>query len=396
MYIHRRIEDRMMRVFGNHKVLILVGPRQVGKTTLVERLVLPKGGVIYNLDIELDLQRIEAAARLEPREAMQFLNAREILVIDEAPRYPDIGRVVKGWYDARVPVKIMLLGSSSLDLLNRSAEPLTGRNEKFVLTPLLFEEALAAQSWYRPDLLGDVLTTSFHNQIRVLQLQAMVFGGYPEVLSAPDKNRYLLNLVSDYLLKDLWQSELVKSMDVVKKLVTLLAYQVGSEASVSELAVNLGLTRQTVERYLELLERTWVIFRLRGWSRNPRKEIVKSSKIYFWDTGVRNGLLKAFDVTDLRPDIGSLWEQWVIAEIAKMNELVGDIADLHFWRTRDGSEVDLVISRGRQLKAFEIKWSTARMRPRKSFERRYGVPVETITRENFWEVFRSLTQWFES
>lgn len=382
MYIPRIVERQVQDALKTPKVLMLLGARQVGKTTLLERIVEGAGGVIYNMDIEVDKARLFSAAHLSPRQAMESLGVRQLLVIDEAQRAPEVGRMVKGWYDAKIPVKIVMLGSSSLDLLDRTAESLTGRNEKIYLSPLLWSEIAESQSWYPKG--GDL--RAFAPQVQSLLLLCMVFGGYPEAVVREDKEKYLLNLTSDYLLKDIFQSDVVKRPEQIKKLLLLLAYQVGSEVSLSELAMNMGISRQTVEKYMELLERIFVIFHLSSFGTNPRKEIVKRSKVYFWDTGVRNALLKEFTVIDVRSDIGSLFENWMVAEAAKRNLIAGGTSELHFWRTADGSEVDLVIRSGETIRAVEIKWRSHRLGTGKSFLRRYGVAPKIVTKDNFWHV----------
>ena len=375
MYIPRILDQKVANSLKNKKVLFILGPRQVGKTTLVEEFLKKEGGVFLNLDIEVDKAKIIAASHLEPINAIHQLGAKDkILVIDEAHRYPEIGRIVKGWYDAKVGIKIFLLGSSSLNL-----------NEKLFLTPLLFKEILQTQSWYTSKTSKFQLKTAFKKQVRGLLLNILTYGSYPETILTGDKENYLLNLASDYLLKDILQSDLVKSPEPINRLLLLLAYQIGNEVSTNELAVNLGISRQTVERYLDLLERTFVIFRLHSFSRNPRKEIAKSKKIYFWDTGIRNALLKEFTVTDLRSDIGSLWENWVVAEFVKKNLTINLHQNLYFWRTKDGSEVDLVVKGKEGLQAFEIKWSAKKKGSRRGFFDRYQVYPELINQENFVE-----------
>jgi len=377
MYIPRIAQDRFAELLSSPKVLMVLGARQVGKTTLVEHALKPYDASFLNLDIEVDQQRLLAAATLAPRDAVASLGAPAILVIDEAQRLPETSRIVKGWYDARVPIKVVLLGSSSLDLLDKSAESLTGRNEKLYLPPLVFHEILSTQPWYSAVFSRDQLQTQFASQIQTLLLQTMVFGNYPETVTSIDKRRYLTNLVSDYLLKDVLQMGLAKTPAVIRRLLLLLAYQAGAEVSVSELATSLGSARPTVERYLDLLEQTFVIFRLPAFSTNPRKEIAKSSKVFFWDTGVRNALLNELQVNPLRSDIGRLWENWVVAEMAKQNLQSGNRKSLYFWRSRAGSEVDLIIKEGETLQAYEIKWSRQKARAR-AFAEQYRVTVEII------------------
>lgn len=358
------------------KVVIVLGARQVGKTTLVRQVV--KDNVLFlNLDIEVDKQKLLAAASLAPQGARKSLGNPEVLIIDEAQRLPEASRIVKGWFDSEIPTKFILLGSSSLNLLNQSAESLTGRNLKLFLPPLLFTEILASQSWYSPQFSWTQVEEEFKQPLRTVLLENMVFGSYPEAITTGRKKEYLTNLVSDYLLKDVLQLGLIKTPEVLHKLLALLAHQVGSEVSVNELANSLNISRITVERYLDLLEETFVIFKLPAFSTNPRKEITKSTKIYFWDTGIRNTLINELNTNPLRTDIGQLWENWVIAEVGKRNLLTGGLKNLYFWRSRSGSEVDLVVkdSSG-TLSAYEIKWQPNK--PRRAFTDQYKIGVEVI------------------
>ena len=377
-YIQREAAERVLdAILSGSKVGIVLGARQVGKTTLVEHVLRGRGAVFLNFDIEVDKARFRAAAALPPADALRAFNSPPVLVIDEAQRLPDAARVVKGWHDARLPVKVLLLGSSSLDLLDQAAESLTGRNRKLVLPPLLFAETLSTQGWAASQPSRDHLRRHFAPQLRAWLLQRLAFGSYPEVVLTPDPIALLRELGADYLWKDVLQTGLVKTPDLIRRLLLMLAHQAGAEVSVSELANQLQMARPTVERYLDLLEQTFVIFRLPSFSTNPRKEIAKSRKVYFWDTGIRNALLNVFSIDALRPDIGALWENWVIAEVAKGNALRGGPAELFFWRSRAQSEVDLVVKQGDVLRAFEIKWSGRRVAGR-AFRDAYGVAVETI------------------
>lgn len=378
-YIPRFAQAYFEKLLESSKVIMVLGARQVGKTTLVQYVLKGRSVFFLNLDIEIDKQRFLAASKISPPEAMKSFGMPEILVIDEAQRLVETGRIIKGWYDARISTKMVLLGSSSLNILSQSAESLTGRNVKLFLTPLLFKEILSSQDWHSPVFSWDKLQKQFPEQIKTVLLQTLVFGNYPGTVTTSEKSQYLTNLVSDYLLKDILQLGLVKNPDVIKRLLMLLAYQISSEVSVNELANNLNLSRVTVDRYLDLLEHTFVIFRLPAFSTNPRKEIAKSSKIYFWDTGVRNALLNELSVNPLRSDIGALWENWVVAEVAKENIQTGAKRSLYFWRSRAGSEVDLVVKDGEKIRAFEIKWLSYRKAGIRAFTDRYGVDVKVIT-----------------
>ncbi len=384
MYIDRFIEKHIASLLdhNDNKIIILLGARQVGKTTLIEPFVRKENGLLLNCDINVDKARIVAASTLAPAEAVQFLGNPSILVVDEAQTLPEIGKIAKSWYDSRVPMRIVLLGSSSLNLLDIAAEPLTGRNEKVYLTPLLFDEVLHSRSWYTPQITKAMLDNQFATQLQTLLLQQMVYGNYPATTTADDKEEYLLNLTSDYLLRDVLQSGLVKSPEPIKSLLASLAYQAGSEVSVDELSRNLRISRPTIENYLELLERSYVIFRVRAYSTNQRKEIAKNTKIFFWDTGIRNALLKEFSLSPLRSDIGSLFENWAVAEVAKRNLMDGDKNNIYFWRKTEGSEVDLVVKGTGIFRAYEFKWSKQNSTVgSRSFTNTYGIPVEIVTKD---------------
>lgn len=366
---------------------MLLGARQVGKTTLVEPFAKHTKSLFLNCDVVTDRNRLMTASAQSVETAMNTLGDPELLIIDEAQNLPEVGRIVKGWYDSNVATKIVLLGSSSLDLLDATAEPLTGRNRKIFLTPLLFEELLRNQDWYSKELTNDLLKEYWAVQINGLVLGHMVYGGYPEVVTSTNKEECLAELTSDYLLRDVLYNGLVKSPDLIKRLLALLAYQAGSKVNVSELANALNVTRPTVQDYLQLLERSYVIFTVGSYSTNLRNEISKDRKIFFWDTGVRNALLKEFSMSPLRSDIGSLFENWVMAEIAKKNLLQGDRFNIFFWRKTDGGEVDIVIKGTDTFKAYEVKWSkTSKTRGGRAFTNAYDIPVETITQDNVIDV----------
>jgi predicted AAA+ superfamily ATPase len=381
MYIKRKAENILKIALKSKKVLIILGARQVGKTTLIKHFLANEKIVFLNLDIEVDRNRFVAMSSLNPNEAMKSIGNPKYLIIDEAQRLNETGRIIKGWYDAEVKTKIVLLGSSSLDLINQSSESLTGRNEKIFLSPMLFPEIIENQTWYSSNYDKTNLTNNFGDQINSLLMNLIVFGSYPEVFLTDDKQKYLLNLVSDYLLKDVLQIGLVRNPELIRKLLMLLAYQAGSEISVHELANNLKMSAITVEKYLSLLEETYVIFRLPAFSTNPRKEISRSQKVYFVDTGVRNAILNEFSLNHLRSDIGGLWENWVIAEIFKQNLLFGQKRNLYFWRSKAKSEVDLIIKENEQISAYEIKWKKKKAN-KKAFENAYKTKVEIISRED--------------
>lgn len=384
MYIKREIETEFSKSLASPKVVMLLGARQVGKTTLVKEL-LKDDAVFFNLDLEIDKTTILSVSSLNPAEAIKKLGNHKVIIFDEAQRLPEIGTIVKGWHDSKLPNKIILTGSSSLNLLNQSAESLTGRNEKLFLPPLLFQEILASQNWYPNFLREKIVVDKFPKQVEAILMQSIIFGSYPEAVLSSDPQKLLLNLASDYLIKDILQEGLVKDPSLIRKLLMLLAHQIGAEVSINELAANLSTTRVTVDRYLNLLEQTFVIFRLPAFSSNPRKEISKNQKIYFWDTGIRNAILNDFSLNPLRPDIGALWEGWVVAEFAKQNLLTGQKNNLYFWRSKAGSEVDLLIKKSDLIKAYEIKWQK-KFSNQKAFYKKYGLKVEVINKSK--SIFR--------
>jgi len=381
MYLRREAEDTLKDILAGDKVGIILGARQVGKITLVEHVLGGQPALFLNFDIEVDKARFLAASALSPSDGLRSLGNPPVLVIDEAQRLPATSRIIKGWHDSRLAAKFLLLGSSSLDLLDQTAESLTGRNRKLVLPPLLFLETLGTQSWASAGADPTHLCRHFAPQLRAYLMQRLAFGSYPEIVTADRPARLLRELSADYLWKDVLQAGLIKTPDLIKRLLLLLAHQAGSEVSVSELAAQLQMARPTIDRYIDLLEQSFVIFRLPAFSTNARKEIAKSQKIFFWDTGIRNALLNAFSTEDFRPDIGSLWENYVIAEAAKRNALLGSPAELFFWRTRGQSEVDLVVKQGSNLRAFQIKWSPRRISSR-AFRDAYGVDVVAISSDN--------------
>jgi len=380
-YIDRLAEDKLRNILVSNKVGIILGARQVGKTTLVEHVTKKAKTLTLNFDIETDKLRFVAASKFAPHEALISLGQPDVLVLDEAQRLPESARIVKGWHDAKLPVHIILLGSSSLTLLSKTTESLTGRNAKLYLPPLLFAETLPLQSWFTQTCPRAVLLETFATPLRSLLLERLAYGSYPEVVTTPAREPLLRNLAADYLWKDILQTGLVKTPASIKRLLLLLAHQTGAEVSTNELATQLQLARATVDHYIDLLEQCFVIFRLPAYSTNPRKEISKSHKVFFWDTGIRNALLNQFSTDELRPDLGGLWENWVIAEIAKRNLIEGIPSALFFWRSRHSSEVDLVVTSGNKLQAFEIKWRQQRVRCR-AFVDAYGIEPIVLSAEN--------------
>lgn len=384
IYIPRVLETELKQAFTTKKVLLLLGARQVGKTTIIEK-ILPQQRAL-NMDIEVDRARVKAASKLSPVDAVRSLGAGKgsVLVIDEAHRVPDIGRIAKGWYDAHVPVKIVLLGSSSATLLDIAAAELTGRNEKLWLTPLLFSEIIQQQEWFSAGSTAPTLHDAFGEQVQALLLQRLVYGAYPEAYLSAQPEHYLTNLTSDYLLKDIFTESIVRSPDDVRRLLIDLAGNIGQTVSVNQLATRLHLSRQTVQRYLDLLEGIFVIFSLPAYFTDVEKEVTKSRKYYFWDTGVKNALQREWVVSPHRSDIEVLWENWVMSEIMKQSKTFRRQEDLFFWQSRNGSVVDLVVKQGSAVYPFDINF-TPHAKPTRAFANVYDSVPRTIHPHNFLE-----------
>ena len=336
------------------KVVVLYGPRQVGKTTLLQAVMAAVGGrsLLLNGDFVDDRHRL----RPERPALAALLQGVDHLFVDEAQNVPDIGVSLKLVHDHFPAVRVLATGSSSLALVQRTGEPLTGRQRTFLLYPISYAEQ-------QPDVLTG----------RTVLERAMVYGSYPEVLGMQDPDAralHLRQLAGDALLKDLFAHVDVnrrKLFDILR----LLALQIGAEASLSEIASTVQIDAKTVGRYLDLLEDTFVIVRLRGFSRNLRKEVGKSQKVYFVDLGIRNALLNAFQPLSGRDDVGRLWENLMVVERVKCNAYAGIDANYWFWRTYDRQEIDLIEETASGLRAFEFKWGKAKKAPPKLFAATY-------------------------
>jgi len=324
------------------KIILLYGPRQAGKTTLIQEVTRDKQKVVFLTGDDIRTQELFSVANLHQLQA--GIGEAYILVIDEAQRIKDIGLSLKLLFDEK-PFSIIASGSSSFDLANKVNEPLTGRAVVYKLYPLsLLEIPVNA-----PDI---SVISRLEEYLR--------FGLYPRVVTTngeQEKRKYLNDLMNLYLYKDILTFESVRKPKKVIDLLSLLALQIGSEVSIQELAINLSLSKIIVEKYLDLLEKMFVIVNVRGFSRNLRKEITKTSKYYFVDLGLRNALIQNFNVTHLRSDVGGMFENFCIIERIKSMENRQQFANYYFWRTYDQKEIDLVEERDGKLFTYEFKWS---------------------------------------
>ncbi|CAH0999705.1 hypothetical protein LEM8419_01005 [Neolewinella maritima] len=355
----------------DRKAIIIQGARQVGKTTLIEKIVGDRPDVLW-------VNGDDPSARLRWSDITRALLTQlvvgyQFLVIDEAQRIENVGLAVKMCIDGRLPVKVILSGSSSLNLASSLNEPLTGRKWSYELFAL---------SW--SEIVGAIRLPAALNRLDEL----LVTGCYPEVVTATDsKEQRLREIAASYLYKDILEYGDVRKPDLIVKLLRALAYQIGAEVSYQELSLLLGVDNKTVQRYIQLLEDSYVLLRLSALSTNPRKEISTSKKIYFLDNGIRNAVIDDFKPFAERADRGALWENFMVTELYKHHRNQGSRGQFYFWRSKTQSEVDLVISAGGTYEAYEFKYS-ARKKARfaKSFLERYK-PRETkvINPENFHE-----------
>ena len=343
--VPRLLQAELEANIGKNKVLLVMGTRRVGKTFLLKTIEKKLDRQIIKLNGE-DLDAQETLQNLREANYRRIIGDANLVFIDEAQAIPEIGKVLKLMIDSFSELTIIATGSSSFDLLNKAGEPLTGRKISFHLYPLAQAELSKIES---------PLETQQYLEER------LILGSYPELLQLntfKEKSEYLLDLIQFYLLKDILSFEGIRQPDKVMRLLRLIAYQVGSEVSYNELGTQLGISKNTVESYLDLLSKVFIIYRLPAYSTNPRKEISKGSKWYFFDNGIRNAVINDFKLLTLRNDIGSLWENYLIAERIKRNEYRRENVEYYFWRGYNQQEVDLIEFQNGTLSAFEFKYSS--------------------------------------
>jgi predicted AAA+ superfamily ATPase len=370
--IKRTIEKHILDDLKKKKVIILLGARQVGKTTMLEDIIEGKSKTLsINCDDLDDRLMIEERSSTELR---HLISPYDIVFIDEARRVKNIGLTIKMIGDLKnIDTRVVVTGSSSLELTDGLNEPATGRTIEHKLYPFSLAE-LAAETTQR-------------EEGRLLE-QRMIYGLYPEIVTEPsDAKRNLMTLTNNYLYKDLFSFKGIHKPDVLQKLVRALALQLGSEVSYNELANLLGIDKETVENYVGLLEKCFVVFRLESFNRNMRNEIKKGKKIYFYDNGVRNAVISNFAPLELRTDTGALWENLMVSERVKRNSYAGSYAQLYFWRTHDQKEIDLIEEQDGILSTFEIKYNPkTKVKSPKVFAENYPNSTwQVVTPENFWE-----------
>jgi len=342
-FIKRVVQENILKKIKPGKVIVLVGARRTGKTVLLKEIVKAVNEPNLMLSGE-DYRTSEMLSNKGILEYKQLLGNKRFLIIDEAQKIENIGRKLKLMIDEIDGLKIIVTGSSTFDLNNQLGEPLTGRKHTIHLYPI------AQCEWQNYENLIETTSRLEHR---------MIYGNYPELIHMQDNNEmadYLYELVGSYLLKDILELDNIKNSSKLLNILRLLAFQIGHTVSINEIAQNAGVSKNTVDRYLDLLEKVFVVFRLEGYSRNPRKEISKSPRYYFYDNGIRNALIANFNPLNLRNDHGALWENYIISERIKFLSYNNIHANCFFWRTYNQQEIDWIEEREGQLFAYEMKY----------------------------------------
>jgi len=370
-YIPQKHLENLKQLVAPGKVVVICGPRRVGKTTLVKKYL--KG--VKRKSLLVDADDIVVRDYLESQSISKlrdFVGDHTLLVVDEAQHVTKIGLNLKLIVDHIPTIRIVATGSSSLDLAKDVGDPLTGR--KFLLT--LFPLAQMGISQIEKP----------HETQANLESR-LIYGSYPEIItmqSNVSREEYLREIISSYLFKDILALEGIRYANKLVKLLQLLAFQIGKEVSLTEVGTQLGMSKNTVERYLDLLEKVFVIYRLSGFSRNLRKEITKNQRYYFFDTGIRNALIQNFNPVAIRDDLGELWENYIITERLKKREYLRHATHSYFWRTYDKKEIDLVEEQRGKLFGYEIKWKDSPVRSPKDWHENYpDAHYQVIHRENY-------------
>lgn len=376
MYIPRTIEPKIKEWLFKGKIIIIYGARQTGKSTVVKKILEDYVGEnkFLNADETATKKLFDQAE--DSSVLAKIIGRKKIVVIDEAQKIENIGLKLKILADNFPDQQIIATGSSSFDLANKIAEPLTGRTVQFWLYPLSIKELTGI--WDKMEI---------DAQLENL----LVYGTYPAVVSAPsleEKTVILKQLVSDYLYKDILSFDRVRKSETIKRFTEAVSLQTGSEVSYNELANLLQIGKQTAMSYLDILEQGFILFRLTSYARNLRQEINRSRKIYFFDTGVRNVLINNLNPLSLRNDVGNLWENFIVSEYKKSQYWIATTMPLYFWRTYQQQEIDLVMEKGGKLSACEIKWKKKPSRPPKTWLEAYPNSTwESITKDNYLDKF---------
>lgn len=371
--IARTLQKTVEKWLFQNKVLIIYGARQVGKTTLIKQILekFPENSIYLNCEIFSVQQSLQTT---DSERLKAYIGKARLVALDEAQRIENIGLILKILHDTLPELQIIATGSSSFDLSNKINEPLTGRAIEFILYPLSYQE------------LNEIYP---EQELPFRWISSIRFGWYPEIIAKSESDAILLldNLTGKYLYKDIFEFEMIKKPQLLVKLLQMLSLQVGSEVSVNELSVSLQVNRSTIERYLDILEKAFVIFRLYSFSRNLRQELNRKFKVYFYDVGIRNSLITNYNPPELRTDGGGLWENYFIAERLKYLQSLENYPKRYFWRTHQGKEIDYLEEAGGKLIAFECKLNPlAKAVLPKDFANSYpNHEFQVITPGNYWK-----------
>ena len=363
----RILSETIKAKLGKGKAIVVTGPRQVGKTTLIQKLLEGQRYLFLNADDPVVRQQL---TNPNTEQLRSIIGNHQILFLDEAQRIDNIGLSLKIITDQFKEVQILVSGSSSFELGNRLNEPLTGRKWDYRLLPLSWEEIEREDGFLKGE-------QQLENRV--------LYGFYPEVVNHPGAEQEVLReLVNSYLYRDILAFGNLRKPELLEKLIQALALQIGSEVSYNELAQLVGIDKNTVAHYLDLLEKGFVIFKMGSFSRNLRNEIKRGQKIYFYDTGVRNMVIGDFTNREMRRDKGALWENFLVAERLKLNTYYRPLTRMFFWRTARQQEIDLIEEQGGRLSAYEFKWKMKKaLRVPKAFADNYDAEIHSVNRDDF-------------
>lgn len=376
-YLNRVIEDQILKSLVPNKVIVLIGPRRVGKTILIEQII-EKVEEPYLLLRGEDITVLELLKRRSVQNYVNLLQGKRLLIIDEAQKIPDIGNVLKLMIDHIKGLKIIVTGSSAFDINNYTGEPLTGRKITYNLFALSEQELDQVENLFEKK-------DNLHKRL--------IYGNYPELLQIQEdanKEEYLREIISSYLLKDILAFENIRNADKIFDLLRMIAFQIGGEVSMQELGNQLDMSKNTVDKYLDLLSKVYVVHKVNGFSKNLRKEVTKNSRWYFYDNGLRNAIIANLNPIGLRNDIGMLWENYIISERIKYQRYNKMLVNNYFWRTYDQQEIDWVEERGGKLYGYEFKWNTKKyVKTPGAWKKNYeNAEFEVIHPDNYLEWIR--------
>ncbi len=387
----RHLDSKISQHFKKYKqVMVLLGSRQVGKTTLLKK-IFPKED--YFLVDNEPIRRILETYDIETYKTLINKNSKQI-IIDEIHLLTNPGRAVKVIYDQVSDLKITITGSSSFHIKNKTGESLAGRKIDYNIYPLTFSEYLQQKGIEKElnfNILEKIITKQgddskdrlYRFDIKNILSNVLIYGQYPFLIENPNDEKYLLNFVDSLIFKDILELNLIEDKKLAINLLKLLAFQIGNLINYSELADNLKADQRTIKRYVEIFEQSFIIFRLYPYSKNKRDEISKSAKIYFFDTGIRNALIGDFSDLDARIDKGALFENFIISELIKQNSYAEKNYKFYYWRTKQGSEIDVVMEKPGELIAIELKYR--RKAINRAFKNRYPeARLKIVTADNFY------------